>query len=147
MVAGETKSQTPISAASLYQGLKAIWDTEFPKTCPKCARVYGSFEEYLMDTQALAHSSGLMGYDIGDPGQQVGLFRNCACGTTIMAFCHDRRDLSENGNRRRLLFGELMNRLVDTGISALEARQKLLVALRTTPDVDEFRQAVQLPPR
>jgi hypothetical protein len=36
---------------------------------------------------------------------------------------------------------------VDTGISALEARQKLLVALRTTPDVDEFRKAVQLPPR
>jgi hypothetical protein len=64
-----------------------------------------------------------------------------------MAFCHDRRDLSENGNRRRHLFGELMNRLVDTGISALEARQKLLVALRTTPDVDEFRKAVQLPPR
>ena len=39
-----------------------------------------------------------------------------------------------------------MNRLVDTGISALEARQKLLTALRTTPDVDEFRKAVQLPP-
>ena len=64
-----------------------------------------------------------------------------------MAFCHDRRDLSENGNRRRQLFGELMNRLVDTGISALDARQKLLKALRTTPDVDKFRKAVQLPPQ
>lgn len=137
----------PMSTSSLYQGLKAIWDTEFPKTCPKCGRVYQSFEEYLMDTLALPNSSGLMGYDIGDPGQQVGLFRNCACETTIMAFCHDRRDLSEAGNRRRQLFGELMNRLVDAGISALDARQKLLVALRTTPDVDEFRKAVQLPPQ
>jgi hypothetical protein len=141
----ESKSQMPLSTSSLYQGLKAIWDTEFPKTCPKCGRVYGSFEEYLMDTQGLPHSSGLMGYDIGDPGQQVGLFRNCGCGTTIMAFCHDRRDLSENGNKRRQLFGELMNRLVDTGISALEARQRLLKALRTTPDVEEFRKAVHLP--
>lgn len=147
MVVVEAKSQVPISKDSLYQGLKAIWDTEFPKTCPKCGRVYGSFEEYLIDTKVLPNSSGLMGYDIGDPGQQVGLFRNCGCGTTIMAFCHDRRDLSESGNKRRKLFGELMNRLVDTGISALEAPQKLLSALRTTPDVDEFRKAVQLPPQ
>ena len=146
MVEAPAKAQLPMTQQSLYQGLKAIWDTEFPKTCPKCARVYGSFEEYLIDTMPLHNSSGLMGYDIGDPGQQVGLFRNCDCGTTIMAFCHDRRDLSENGNKRRQLFGELMNRLVDTGISALEARKKLLVALRTTPDVNEFRQAVQVPP-
>jgi hypothetical protein len=141
------ESKVPMSAGSLYQGLKAIWDTEFPKVCPKCGRVYDSFEEYLMDTTGLVNSSGLMGYDVGNPGQQVGLFRNCACGTTIMAFCHDRRDLSENGNKRRELFGELMSRLVDAGISALEARHKLLVALRTAPDVREFRKAVPLPPQ
>lgn len=99
-----------------------------------------------MDTYGLEHSSGLMGYDIGQQGQQVGLFRNCACGTTIMAFCHDRRDLSDSGNKRRELFGELMNRLIDAGISAQDARQKLLSALRTTPDVDEFRKSIQLPP-
>ena len=131
--------------SSLYRGLKAIWDTEFPKTCPKCGRVYQSFEEYLVDTFGLEESSGLMGYDIGQPMQQIGLFRNCACGTTIMAFCHDRRDLSEMGNKRRELFGELMNRLIDAGASAQEARQKLLTALRTAPGVDEFQKAVQLP--
>jgi len=147
MVVVEARVPMPISTSSLYQGLKAIWDTEFPKTCPRCGRVYGSFEEYLMDTQALPNSSGLMGYDIGDPGQQVGLFRNCACGTTVMAFCHDRRDLSETGNKRRQLFGELMNRLVDTGDSAMEARQKLLSALKTMPDEDAFRKAVKSPPQ
>lgn len=146
MVADQASAKIPMTTSSLYQGLKAIWDTEFPKTCPKCARVYQSFEEYLVDTYSLEHSSGLMGYDIGQEGQQVGLFRNCACGTTIMAFCHDRRDLSEAGNKRRELFGELMNRLVDAGISAQEARQKLLSALRTTPDVNEFRKSIQLPP-
>jgi len=132
-----------MSGKSLYQGLRAIWDTEFPKSCPKCGRVYYSFEEYLVDTLPLQSSSGLMGYNIGDPGQQVGLFRNCDCGTTIMAFCHDRRDLSEAGLKRRRLFGELMDRLVvDGGISAQEAREKLLAALRTTPDVEEFQKAV-----
>jgi hypothetical protein len=135
------KPQT--SGNSLYLGLRAIWDTEFPKSCPKCGRVYYSFEEYLVDTLPLQSSSGLMGYTIGDPGQQVGLFRNCECGTTIMAFCHDRRDLSEAGVRRRRLFGELMDRLVvDSGITAQEAREKLLAALRTAPDVEEFQKAV-----
>ena len=64
-----------------------------------------------------------------------------------MAFCHDRRDLSENGDKRRQLFGELMNRLVDNGISALDARQKLLVALRMTPDADKFCKEMPSPPQ
>lgn len=80
-----------------------------------------------------------MGYDIGNPGQQVGLFRNCVCGTTILAFCHDRRDLSEAGNRRRELFGELLDRLVETGLSAQDARHKILKAFRTTPDPEMLR--------
>lgn len=138
-------SQSPLTADSLYQGLRAIWDTEFPKTCPKCQRVYGSFEEYLVDTLPLEHSSGLMGYSIRDPEQQVGLFRNCECGTTIMAFCHDRRDISEAGNKRRELFGELMNRLIDHGASAEEARRRLLEELRKTPDIEAFLKAVQSP--
>lgn len=80
-----------------------------------------------------------MGYDIGNPGQQVGLFRNCVCGTTILAFCHDRRDLSEAGNRRRELFGELLDRLVETGLSAQDARHKILKAFRTTADPEMLR--------
>lgn len=139
-------STGPLSANSLYQGLRAIWDTEFPKTCPKCQRVYGSFEEYLVDTHPLEHSSGLMGYSIRNPEQQVGLFRNCECGTTIMAFCHDRRDISEAGNKRRELFGELMNRLIDHGASAEEARNRLLAELRHAPDIEAFLKAVQSPP-
>ena len=137
-----TEEQLPIPAPSLYAGLKAIWDTEFPKTCPRCGRVYHCFEEYLVDTTPIPQSSGLMGYEVGETGQQVGLFRNCACHTTILAFCHDRRDVSEAGNRRRQLFGELLNRLVDTGFSAQEARLKLLKALRTTPNIEDIRNAV-----
>jgi hypothetical protein len=134
-----------ISVGALYQGLRAIWDTEFPKTCPKCKRVYHSFEEYLAETFPLAQTSGLMGYKVGDTGEQVGLFRNCACGTPVMAFCHDRRDLSEAGNTRRELFGELLKRMVDNGISVQEARTKLLGELRKAPDVEAFLKAIQFP--
>jgi hypothetical protein len=134
-----------ISDTSLYQGLRAIWDTEFPKTCPKCRFVYPSFEQYLVDTLPLEQSSGLMGYKVGETGEQVGLFRNCACGTTIMAFCYDRRDLSESGAMRRQLFGELMDRLIDNGISAMEARRTLLEELRKAPDEEAFRKALRLP--
>ena len=126
----EPDPQPRKSFSSLYAGLRTIWDAEFPKTCPKCGRVYECFEEYLVDTFPLPDNSGLMGYDFGNPGEHVGLFRNCACNTTIMAFCHDRRDTTVEGCRRRELFGELLNRLVDTGICAQEARIHLLENLR-----------------
>lgn len=138
----DTDSPVPISKDSLYQGLRAIWETEFPKTCPKCRRVYHSFEEYLLDTRSLPESSGLMGYEIGNTGQQVGLFRNCSCNTTILAFCHDRRDMSEQGCKRRELFGELMERLVDAGMSAQVARLRILKALRTAPDLETLKVAI-----
>jgi len=131
----------PLSHESFYRGLRSIWNTEFPKKCPKCGRVYESFDEYLMDTVALPQSSGLMGYETDEPGQQVGLFRNCPCGTTILAFCHDRRDMSAAGDQRRAMFGELLDRLVETGLAAHVARERLLVALRTSPDVSAFRNA------
>jgi hypothetical protein len=138
----EIQAPEQISTGSLYQGLRAIWDTEFPKSCPKCHRVYHSFEEYLVDTFPLEHCSGLMGYNVGAPGEQVGLFRNCACGTTIMAFCHDRRDLSETGYRRRSLFGQLMNRLIDNGIAAQEARTRLLDEMNKAADEEAFKKAL-----
>lgn len=115
---------------SLYQGLKAIWDTEFPKTCPKCGRVYSNFDEYLFDTYDLREESGLMGYEFEDTGKHVGLYRNCACGSTIMIFCMDRRDITPNGELRRKLFGEMLERLVKMGMGASSARSALLKSLR-----------------
>lgn len=118
---------TPLS---LYQGLKAIWETEFPKPCPKCGRVYMNFDEYLFDTHELQEESGLMGYDFEDTGRHVGLYRNCACGSTIMIFCMDRRDISESGELRRRLFGEMLERLVKMGMCADSARKALLKSLK-----------------
>ncbi|HEY5792756.1 MAG TPA: hypothetical protein VIS74_05615 [Chthoniobacterales bacterium] len=115
----------------IYAGLNAIWNTEFPKPCPRCGRVYESIQEYLSATAAPSNSTGLMDLEAGDSERQVGLFRNCSCGSTLMAFCRDRRDLSEAGQRRRELFGQLLQQLAEAGLPGETARLQLLRALKT----------------
>lgn len=112
-----------------YKDLQAIWDTEFPKTCAACQRTYDSMENFFAQTAPLPANSGLMGYDDGEKEQQVGLFRNCVCGSTLMVFCRDRRDLSGKGETRRHLIGEMITKLTRAGLSSTEARSRLLEAL------------------
>ena len=54
------------------------------------------------------------------------LFRNCACGSTLMEVCRDRRDTNEAGIRRRQRFGELIELLINEGIERDVARMELL---------------------
>lgn len=115
----------------LYAGLDAIWNTEFPKTCPTCGRVYPNIHDYLRATDAPAGNTGLMDIEADESERQVGLFRNCACGSTLMTFCNDRRDFTDGGLRRRELFGQLLERLTDAGIPKEPARGQLLLALKT----------------
>lgn len=115
----------------LYEGLQAIWNTEFPKTCPKCGKIYTSIEDYFSRTEPLSSSTGLMEIETPDHDEQVGLFRNCPCGSTLMAFCRDRRDDSEDGERRRVLFDQVLERLTESGLPAEEARTRLRQALRS----------------
>lgn len=115
----------------LYEGLEAIWKTEFPKTCPSCGRLYESMADYMALTIPPASHSGLVDYEGQDHDTQVGLFRNCTCGSTLMAFCRDRRDLSAQGEQRRQIFGNLIEQLAQSGVPAPEARHHLLEALRS----------------
>lgn len=115
----------------LYDGLKEIWNTEFPKTCPKCGRVYESINDYLAATAAPGNHTGLMDIEANESEHQVGLFRNCECGSTLMTFCQDRRDFTDAGQRRRELFGDLLERLTKAGIEHELAHRQLLLALKT----------------
>jgi len=115
----------------LYEGLQAIWNTEFPKTCPKCGQYYTSIEDYFSRTKPLGGSTGLMEIETPDHCEQVGLFRNCPCGSTLMAFCRDRRDDSADGERRRELFDQLLERLTEGGLPTEEARARLRQTLRS----------------
>ena len=111
---------------SIYEGLLALLENEFPKTCPNCDRTYRTLEEFVDRTKSVQQGTGLMGYDTGHPFQQVVMARNCLCGSTMATFCCDRRDYSEAGTRRRRLFENLLERLKTSGIDPLTARNELL---------------------
>lgn len=119
---------------TFYRDLQDLVDSTFPKTCPKCAKVYPTREVFLTETLAvrniaLEDRSGLFCLEGGPVETSVGLFRNCTCGTTIMANFQDRRDNTVAGSSRRQRFASLMHMLVEKGMSSHEARHELLKVL------------------
>jgi hypothetical protein len=112
-----------------YEGLKALSRISFPKTC-SCGRVYETFEHYLAGTTPVEKGHGLMAYETAE-ATEVGMFRNCVCGSTLVIFCDNRRDESEAGAKRREIFEGLLQRLEKSGIPRELARERLLRAMRT----------------
>lgn len=120
---------------TFYRGLQELVDSSFPKTCPKCGKIFASSEAFLNETIPvrdikLEDRSGLFCLEGGDIKTVVGLFRNCTCGTTIMADFQDRRDNSEKGQSRRNRFTELMDMLETKDIPRADARRELLRVLQ-----------------
>jgi hypothetical protein len=120
------------SDSTIYEGLLALLENEFPKTCARCKRVYPTLESFVDETQPVVSGTGLMSYDMQQQTQfqQVAMMRNCSCGSTMATFCCDRRDCSEGGTRRRAMFENLLAQLQSRGIDALTARGQLLAFLR-----------------
>ncbi len=119
------------STNSIYEGLLAMLETEYPKTCPRCNNVYEDLEAFIDRTNPVSGGgTGLMGYDTGDTMQQVAMYRNCVCGSTIATFCSDRRDTTPAGARRRMMFDQLLTQLQENGVEAPVARTELLKFLR-----------------
>ncbi len=149
------ESQLEKNAAWLetfYGNLQSLVDTAFPKTCPKCGKVFKDSHAFLMETipvkdLTLSDRSGLFPLDGMGTAAAVGVFRNCTCGTTIMANFHDRRDLTEAGNERRARFDALVNMLCERGLNADTARDELRGLLRgeESPGVRRLIGEVSLP--
>jgi len=99
---------------------------DFPKTCSSCGKVYENFEDFIKNTLAPAGGGG----EQADPGRGIRVTRICECGSPVVVSSEFRRDTSESGLRRRYLFGELHDRLVEAGIPREEARAKLLLTLK-----------------
>jgi hypothetical protein len=118
---------------TFYRGLKTLVDTSFPKRCPKCGASFTNADDFLKRTKPvrnlkLQETSGLFALDPeADTG--VGLFRNCVCGTTLMADFRTRRDNSPEGARRREQFDNLLNMLIEKGVDHATARTELLNVL------------------
>jgi hypothetical protein len=122
-----------MSDEKLLDGLRELSKTAFPRKCATCGRVYASLEEFINETRQLEGRTGLI-ENAGCPEEGdepiVELYRNCVCGSTLMEFFSDRRDSSENGQRRREIFGKLLKLLIERGVSAEDARKELLLLFR-----------------
>lgn len=113
-----------------FKGLQALSDSSFPKKCGNCGRIFQTTEQYLEETQALSSGSGLKAsYDDSDQSI-LEVYRNCICGSTLMDFFSDRRDLSEKGLKRREIFQKILNFMETKGVSMQEGREELLKFMR-----------------
>jgi len=122
---------THFTDAQFFKGLRALLESAFPKRCANCGRIYQSEEDFLTQTQHIsAEKSGLKSSIDDDGTIIVEAFRNCICGSTLMDFFSDRRDLSANGLARREKFDALIKYLLEQGLEFEVARSELLKVLR-----------------
>lgn len=109
----------------------------FPKQCRNCGKVYADEQQFLAETSAAAHASSdirPVRDDDGDSNVYLEVFRNCACGSTLMELFHSRRDLTEQGLTRRQLFDSMLTILLEAGHDRQEARAILLQQLPAFKD-------------
>ena len=98
--------------------LRALVEASFPKRCRNCGVVYQTADDFLQQTRA----TGLKQSRDDDDLTIVEVYRNCACGSTLMDFFSNRRDISTAGDQRRALFEEWLIHLEQSGMSRGEAR-------------------------
>ena len=110
-----------------FQGLSAIFESSFPKKCLACGKVYETSEQFLRETQNMPNGRSSLKEAIEDNGTAiVEVFRNCACGSTLMDEFNSRRDESNQGKKRRMQFDKLLNILRQQGISTETGRSEIL---------------------
>lgn len=119
-----------ITDHELFQGLRQLHAAAFPKVCPNCGRVYGTADEFLEQTRAIAGKSGLKASRDDDDRPVVELFRNCVCGSTLMDLFQSRRDETVAGQRRREQFERTVALLQARGLAPAAARAELLKMVR-----------------
>ncbi|MDP2809295.1 MAG: oxidoreductase [Rhodocyclaceae bacterium] len=119
---------------TLLAGLRALAESSFPKRCGTCGRVYADVADYVTQTASIsAGRSGLKQSRDDDGETIIELFRNCTCGSTLMDFFSDRRDLSNAGEQRRRRFDELLVYLAGRGLDRAVARADLLKVTHGLP--------------
>lgn len=114
-----------------FEGLQALAASAFPKHCGYCGRIFATAQDFMQQTQSVRKNiTGLKQSFDDDSVAIVEAYRNCLCGSTLMDFFSDRRDVSEAGSRRRELFEKLLPHLQEKGMTLAAAREHLLALLR-----------------
>lgn len=113
------------------QGLRELAESAFPKRCPTCGRTFETAAEFIAQTQPVRSDHSGVKQSQDDNGvAMLELYRNCPCGSTLMDFFSERRDVSGKGLMRRQRFGELHEYLVANGVDKTIARNELLKVMR-----------------
>jgi len=127
-------TQTPPTDPTLLAGLRALAESSFPKRCGNCGKVYDGVADYVTQTASISAGRTGLKQSRDDDGQTIlELFRNCTCGSTLMDFFSDRRDLSSAGEQRRRRFDELIQHLSGCGLDRTVARTELLKVTHGLP--------------
>lgn len=110
-----------------FQGLSALFESSFPKTCSVCGKVYKNSDQFLSETQNMPNGRSSLKEAIEDNGTTiVEVFRNCACGSTLMDEFSSRRDNSSRGQKKRQQFDKLLNILQQQGIPTEIGRREII---------------------
>ena len=118
-----------------YAGLRELVDSDFPKRCGNCGREYRNSAEFLAATQPVSANSSGLKQSRDDDGQMiVDLFRTCVCGSTLLETFGNRRDLGEDGVKRRMRFQDMVGKLVAMGYTEEISRGQLLKLMRGQPN-------------
>jgi len=92
-----------------FNGLSVIIESAFPKKCALCGKTYLTAEQFLIETHNMPNGRSSLKEALEDDGTSiVEVFRNCACGSTLMDEFSSRRDDSSSGNERRAKFDKLL---------------------------------------
>ena len=114
-----------------FAGLRALLESSFPKHCGNCGRIYESVEQFLTETEEMPNGrSSLKSAVEVDGSEIVEVFRNCACGSTLMDEFNSRRDDSEQGKRRRAVFDNMLLLLRQKNVPDQMARTEILNFLK-----------------
>lgn len=109
----------------IYKGLKAVSEDSFPRKCSCCGKSYSSVMDFVSRTDPVTNSNGFKQTSGDDEGSTVELFRNCACGSTLLESFHNRRDMSACGDKKRWAFTQLLDMLDAAGADIAAAREEL----------------------
>ena len=115
---------------TLFDDLVALERCSFPKKCAACGAVYPNVEDFISKTEAINKKTGLKSSEGEDGETIIELFRNCLCGSTLLDFFENRRDISGSGVKRREAFEKVLVHLVKNGMDEKLARRELLYYMK-----------------
>ncbi len=95
-----------------FAQLHCLAHITFPKQCNNCGLDYHTADFFLLATHCIGPDvTGLKQGCSADGSPIIELFRNCTCGSNLMAEFKCRRDHSASGIKRRGFFGEVLSPL------------------------------------